>query len=101
MLPTLFLQVLSLTLFTYGFMGSFLIKRNLIMIIVCIELLLLAVQLNLVVTSFNFDDILGQLIILFILAIAAAEVAIGLTLVLVLFRLRGTVNTKHVYLTKG
>jgi NADH-quinone oxidoreductase subunit K len=101
MLPTLFLQVLSLTLFTYGFMGTFLIKRNLIMIIVCIELLLLAVQLNLVVTSFNFDDILGQLIILFILAIAAAEVAIGLTLVLVLFRLRGTVNTKHVYLTKG
>ncbi|MCR9074066.1 MAG: NADH-quinone oxidoreductase subunit K [Alphaproteobacteria bacterium] len=78
MVPILFFQVVSLSLFTYGFLGTFIIKRNLIMIIVCIELILVSVQLNLVLTSFNFDDITGQIFILFILVVAAAEVAIGL-----------------------
>ena len=54
------------------------IKRNLIMIIICIELLLVSIQLNFIVYSFNFDDLFGQLFILFILTVAAAEVAIGL-----------------------
>jgi NADH-quinone oxidoreductase subunit K len=101
MVPILFFQVVSLSLFTYGFLGTFIIKRNLIMIIVCIELILVSVQLNLVLTSFNFDDITGQIFILFILVVAAAEVAIGLAFLIIYYRLRGTIDSKYIYLTKG
>ena len=71
------------------------------MIIVCIELILVSVQLNLVLTSFNFDDITGQIFILFILVVAAAEVAIGLAFLIIYYRLRGTIDSKYIYLTKG
>jgi len=101
MIPILFYQLISFFLFLFGFLGTFIIKRNLIMIIICIELLLISVQLNFIVYSFNFDDLFGQLFILFILAVAAAEVAIGLAFLIVYYRLRGTLDSKYIYLTKG
>lgn len=88
-------------LFVFGLIGSFLIRRNLIMIIVCIELMLMAIQLNFIMYSYNFNDILGQFFVLFILMVAAAEVAIGLALLIVYYRLRGTIDTKYIYLSKG
>tara|TARA_R110001599_G_C11804908_1_gene615330 strand:- start:98 stop:403 length:306 start_codon:yes stop_codon:yes gene_type:complete len=101
MVPILFFQIISLSLFTYGFLGTFVIKRNLIMIVVCIELILISVQLNFILNSFNFDDIIGQIFVLFILVVAAAEVAIGLAFLIVYYRLRGTLESKYIYLTKG
>lgn len=101
MINSFFFQIITLCLFLFGFLGTFLIKRNLIMIIICIELLLVSIQLNLIVSSFNFDDILGQIFVLFILAVAAAEVAIGLAFLIIYYRLRGTVDSKYLYLTKG
>lgn len=74
MIPVLFFQLVSLILFFFGFLGTFVIKRNLIMVLVCIELLLLSVQLNFIVSSYNFDDFVGQIFVLFILMVAAAEV---------------------------
>jgi len=101
MIPVLFFQLVSLILFFFGFLGTFVIKRNLIMVLVCIELLLLSVQLNFIVSSYNFDDFVGQIFVLFILMVAAAEVAIGLAFLIVYYRLRGTIESKHIYLTKG
>ena len=101
MIPTLFFNLISLSLFSLGLIGIFIIKRNLILILVCIELILLSVQLNFVISSFIFDDIFGQIFILFILMVAAAEVAIGLSFLIVYYRLRGTIESKHIYLTKG
>ena len=101
MIPVLFFQSITFSLFLFGFLGTFLIKRNLIMLVLCIELLLISVQLNFVVYSFNFDDIFGQIFILFILAVAAAEVAIGLAFLIVYYRLRGSLDYKYIYLTKG
>lgn len=101
MIPIFFFQFVSLLLFLYGFLGTFVIKRNLILILVCIELILISVQLNFIIYSYNFDDFLGQIFILFILMVAAAEVAIGLAFVIVYYRLRGTVESKYIYLTKG
>ena len=101
MIPVLFFQLVSLILFFFGFLGTFVIKRDLIMIIVCIELLLLSIQLNFIINAFNFDDILGQIFILFILAVAAAEVAIGLAFLILYYRLRGTISSKYIYLVKG
>ena len=77
------------------------IKRNLILILICIELMLISVQLNFIVSSYNFNDLLGQIFNLFILMVAAAEVAIGLALLIINYRLRGTIETKFIYLSKG
>lgn len=101
MIPSLFFSIISLFLFLFGLVGIFLIKRNLILILVCIELILLSVQLNFIIFSFVYDDFLGQIFILFILMVAAAEVAIGLAFLIVYYRLRGTIESKHIYLTKG
>lgn len=99
--PIKFFFFIVLLLFIFGLTGSFLIRRNLIMIIVCIELMLMSIQLNFIIYSYNFNDILGQFFVLFILMVAAAEVAIGLALLIVYYRLRGTIDTKYIYLSKG
>jgi NADH-quinone oxidoreductase subunit K len=99
--PINFFFIIILFLFIFGLIGSFLIRRNLIMIIVCIELMLMSIQLSFVIYSYNFNDILGQFFVLFILMVAAAEVAIGLALLIVHYRLRGTIDTKYIYLSKG
>lgn len=85
----------------FGVLGCFLIKRNLILILLCIELMLISVQLNNLLAAYNFDDILGQIFNLFILMVAAAEVAIGLAFLIVNYRLRGSIETKFIYLSKG
>lgn len=101
MIPLLFFQLVSFLLFLFGIIGTFIIKRNLIMVLICIELLLVAVQLNFMISSYNLDDITGQIFILFILMVAAAEVAIGLAFLIIYYRLRGTIESKHLYLSKG
>ena len=101
MFPNISFQLISFILFSYGFLGTFVIKRNLILILVCIELLLVSIQLNFIINSYNFNDVLGQVFILFILMVAAAEVAIGLAFLIIYYRLRGTLESKYVYLTKG
>ena len=67
--PINFFSIIVLFLFIFGLIGSFLIRRNLIMIIVCIELMLMSIQLNFIVYSYNFNDILGQFFVLFIFII--------------------------------
>lgn len=101
MLPIFFFQIVSLCLFFYGFLGTFVIKRNLILVLVCIELILISIQLNFLIYSFNFDDLLGQIFVLFILMVAAAEIAIGLAFLILYYRLRGSLESKYVYLSKG
>ncbi len=100
-MPIFYFQIISINLFLIGFLGSFILKRNLILILVSIELILVSIQLNFICFSYNFDDILGQVFVLYILMIAAAEVAIGLAFVIIYYRLRGTIESKYLYLAKG
>jgi NADH-quinone oxidoreductase subunit K len=88
-------------MFFAGLLGCFIVKRNLLVLLLCIELILIAVQLNFIISAYNFNDILGQIFNLFILMIAAAEVAIGLALLILNYRLRGTIETRFIYLSKG
>jgi len=83
-----FCYLISLTVLLIGILGCFLVKRNLILILICIELMLISVQLNFLIASYNFNDIIGQIFNLFILMVAAAEVAIGLALLIINYRLR-------------
>jgi len=96
-----FCYLISLSIFLSGLLGCFIVKRNLLVLLICIELILISVQLNFLIAAYNFDDIIGQIFNLFILMVAAAEVAVGLALLILNYRLRGTVETKFIYLSKG
>ena len=88
-------------LFTLGILGIFLNRKNVIVILMSIELILLAVNVNLVAFSSFLGDIVGQVYALIVLTVAAAEAAIGLALVVVYFRNRGTIDVAEIDLLKG
>ena len=88
-------------LFTLGIFGIFLNRKNVIIILMSIELILLAVNINLVAFSTHLGDIVGQIYALFVLTVAAAEAAIGLAILVVYFRNRGTIAVEDINMMKG
>ena len=88
-------------LLVLGVFGIFLNRKNVIVILMSIELILLAVNLNLVAFSAALGDLVGQVFAMFVLTVAAAEAAIGLAVVVVYFRNRGSIQVEDVNLMKG
>ncbi len=88
-------------LFTLGIFGIFLNRKNVIIILMSIELILLAVNINLVAFSSYLGDIVGQIYALFVLTVAAAEAAIGLAILVVYYRNRGSIAVEDINLMKG
>jgi NADH-quinone oxidoreductase subunit K len=88
-------------LFTLGIFGIFLNRKNVIVILMSVELMLLAVNLNLVAFSAFHNDLVGQVFALIVLTVAAAEAAIGLALVVVYFRNRKSIAVEDINLMKG
>ena len=88
-------------LFTLGIFGIFLNRKNVIIILMSIELMLLAVNINLVSFSVYLNDLVGQGFAMFVLTVAAAEAAIGLAILVVYFRNRGSISVENVNMMKG
>ena len=88
-------------LFTIGVLGIFLNRRNVIIMLMAIELILLAVNLNLVAFSAYLHDLVGQVFAMFVLTVAAGEAAIGLAILVIYFRGRGTIAVDDVNRMKG
>ena len=88
-------------LFTLGIFGIFLNRKNVIVILMSVELMLLAVNINLVAFSSFLGDLTGQVFALLVLTVAAAEAAIGLAIVVVFFRNRGTIAVDDINMMKG
>jgi NADH-quinone oxidoreductase subunit K len=88
-------------LFTLGIFGIFLNRKNIIIILMSIELMLLAINLNLVAFSAYLGDLAGQVFAMFVLTVAAAEAAIGLAILVVYFRNRGSIEVEDINLMKG
>ncbi|AZN72337.1 NADH-quinone oxidoreductase subunit NuoK [Georhizobium profundi] len=88
-------------LFTIGVFGIFLNRKNVIVILMSVELILLAVNLNLVAFSAFLNDIVGQVFALFILTVAAAEAAIGLAILVTFYRNRGSIAVEDINTMKG
>lgn len=88
-------------LFTLGVLGIFLNRKNVIVILMSIELILLAVNINLVAFSMHLNDIVGQIFALLVLTVAAAEAAIGLAILVVFYRNRGSIAVEDINLMKG
>ena len=93
--------ILSALLFTIGVCGIFLNRKNIIIILMSVELMLLAVNINFVSFSTFLQDITGQIFALFILTVAAAEAAIGLAILIVFFRNNGDIEIDNVNRMKG
>jgi NADH-quinone oxidoreductase subunit K len=93
--------VLGALLFAISVIGIFLNRKNVIILLMCIELMLLAVNLNFIAFSHYLNDIAGQVFVFFILTVAAAESAIGLAILVVLFRNLRTINVDDLNSLKG
>jgi NADH-quinone oxidoreductase subunit K len=93
--------VLAAILFALSVAGIFLNRKNVILLLMCIELMLLAVNLNFVAFSHFLGDTAGQVFVFFILTVAAAESAIGLAILVVLFRNRHSINVQDLDSLKG
>ncbi|HEB96008.1 MAG TPA: NADH-quinone oxidoreductase subunit NuoK [Sedimenticola thiotaurini] len=93
--------MLGAVLFSLSVAGIFLNRKNVIVLLMCVELMLLAVNMNFVAFSHFRGDTLGQVFVFFILTVAAAEAAIGLAILVVLFRNRRTINVEDLDTLKG
>ena len=92
---------LGAILFTLGVFGIFLNRKNVIIILMSVELMLLAVNINFVAFSAELNDLVGQVFAVFILTVAAAEAAIGLAILVIYFRNRGTIAVEDINMMKG
>lgn len=91
----------TIILFLIGLSGIFLNRKNIIIMLMSIELILLAINVNFIIFSVFLDDILGQLFALLILTVAAAESAIGLAILVIYYRIRGSIAIELINLMKG
>jgi NADH-quinone oxidoreductase subunit K len=92
---------LAALLFTIGVAGIIINRKNIIIILMSVELILLSVNINLVAFSTTFDDLTGQVFALFILTVAAAEAAIGLAILVAYYRNRGSIAVEDINALKG
>ena len=88
-------------LFTLGIFGIFLNRKNVIIILMSIELMLLSVNINLVAFSAELGDLVGQVFAIFVLTVAAAEAAVGLAILVVFFRNRGSIAVEDINMMRG
>ena len=93
--------ILGVVIFSIGIIGIFLNRKNVIVILMSIELILLAVNINLVSFSIFINDLTGQIFAMFVLTVAAAEAAIGLAIIVVYYRNKGTIRVEEINSLKG
>jgi NADH-quinone oxidoreductase subunit K len=101
MIPLEHYLILAAIVFSIAVVGIFLNRKNLVVLLMAIELMLLAVNLNFVAFSYYLGDIAGQVFVFFVLTVAAAESAIGLAILVVVFRNRGSINVEDLDALKG
>ena len=92
---------LAAIIFTIGIIGIFLNRKNVIIILMSIELILLAVNINLVSFSIYLQNLVGQVFVMFILTVAAAEAAVGLAIIVIYYKNRGSINVEQISSLKG
>ena len=92
---------LAAIIFTVGIIGIFLNRKNIIILLMSIELILLAVNINLVSFSIYLQDLVGQVFTMFILTVAAAEASVGLAIIVIYYKNKGTINVEQISSLKG
>ena len=100
-IPIIYYLYLSITVFTIGLIGVFLNRKNLIVLLMSIELILFSANINFVSFSNYYKDITGQIFVFFILTITAAEAAVGLAIILIFFRIKDSIHIDDIDTLKG
>ena len=100
-IPINYYLYLSITIFTIGILGVFLNRKNLIVLLMSIELILLSANINLVSFSNYYKDIIGQIFVLFTLSVSAAEAAVGLAIIVIFFRKKDSIHIDDINTLKG
>jgi NADH-quinone oxidoreductase subunit K len=90
-----------ITIFLVGLVGIIINRKNILLVIICVELVLLAINTSFLIQSYYLDDSLGQIFAIFILTVAAAESSIGLAVLVIYYRVRGSITIEAVNLLKG
>ena len=101
MIPLNYYLILAATVFSLGLLGVMINRKNIIILLMCVELLLLAVNMNFIAFSHFFADLSGQVFVFFVLAVAAVEAAIGLAILIVFFRTRHSIQVDDLNRLKG
>ncbi len=101
MIPLNYYLILAAIVFSLGLLGIIINRKNIIVLLMCVELLLLAVNMNFIAFSHFFADLSGQVFVFFILAVAAVEAAIGLAILIVLFHTRHSIQVDALNRLKG
>jgi NADH-quinone oxidoreductase subunit K len=101
MIPLNYYLILGAIVFSLGLLGLVINRKNVLVLLMCVELILLAVNINFVAFSHYFQDLAGQIFVFFILAVAAVEAAIGLAILIVLFRSRHSIEIDALNRLKG
>lgn len=101
MIPLNYYLILAATVFSLGLLGVMINRKNIIILLMCVELLLLAVNMNFIAFSHFFADLSGQVFVFFVLAVAAVEAAIGLAILIVLFRTQHSIQVDDLNRLKG
>jgi NADH-quinone oxidoreductase subunit K len=92
---------IALAIFLIGLFGIFINRKNLLTVIICLELILLSINLMLLFSAFYLDDILGEIFVVIILTVAAAESSIGLAILIIYYRVRGNISIESINFLKG
>lgn len=101
MVPLAYYLIFAAVLFGLSLVGIMLNRNNVILLLMCVELMLLAVNTNFIAFAHHMNDLAGQVFVFFILTVAAAEAAIGLAIVILLYRNRGNINVDSMSELKG
>ena len=100
-IPINYYLYLSITIFTIGLLGIFLNRKNLIIVLMSIELILLSANLNLISFSNYYQNIIGQIFVFFTLSVSAAEAAVGLAIIVIFFRKKDSIHIDDINTLKG
>jgi NADH:ubiquinone oxidoreductase subunit K len=95
------LILIPVTIFLIGIFGIVINRKNVLLVIICVELILLAINFTFLIVSFYLDDVLGQIFAIFILVVAAAESSIGLAILITFYRIKGTISVNSINKLKG
>jgi NADH:ubiquinone oxidoreductase subunit K len=95
------LLLIPVIIFIIGIAGIILNRKNVLLVIICVELILLSVNFTFLISSFYLDDMLGQIFTIFVLVVAAAESSIGLAILITFYRIKGTITTNVINTLKG
>jgi len=100
-IPTQYFITISAAIFVIGFSGILINRKSIINFLMSLELILLAANINFVTFSAMLQDLVGQVFVMFILTVAAAEVAIGIAILVIYFRQKGNINVEEINIMKG